>query len=145
MKAKMSALFWREVFAIESIIIAIVIGIIANLFNRMNGDKKKKPAPKKFQTSPGPVAQLPEEKKAKKKKKQAKKQEKPIGRIASASTQVKEQTDRLPQRERRSSMRDNKVSLENKDRSLLDMEEEDILKGIIFSEVLAPPKARRKK
>ncbi|WP_338750195.1 hypothetical protein [Bacillus sp. FJAT-52991] len=110
-----------------------MIGIIVNIFKRFSDNEKDK-------KSPGPVAQLPKTKKKAKKKKT-------VNKLKPAMEEVKVEIDPHPRQleQRIGSVRQERLKVKEEKRSSYEIEEEDVLKGIIFSQVLGPPKARRRK
>ncbi|MGM7635610.1 hypothetical protein [Bacillus sp. Hm123] len=106
-----------------------MIGIIVNIFNRFSDNEKDK-------KSPGPVARLPETNK-----------KKTVSELKQAVEEVKvEIAPPSRQLEQRiGSVRQERLKVKEERPSSYEIEEDDLLKGIIFSQVLSPPKARRRK
>ncbi|MBM7649994.1 hypothetical protein JOC78_002978 [Bacillus ectoiniformans] len=126
----------------ESIIIAIVIGIIASVTNRMK-ENNEKPVPRRTRPAPSEVPKktVVEQKvqTVKATVKEKAEQAKPGSRqpVREAGGRM-ERTAAHPYN--REAKRQNKASDQ-----ALNMDEADLVNGIILSEILAPPKARRKK
>ncbi|WP_203361708.1 hypothetical protein [Bacillus sp. REN10] len=119
--------------AIESFIIAIVIGLIVNIFKRFSDREKDK-------RSPGPVAHLPETNRQTKQKKTVR-SSKPLIEETRTETVPPFKEPEL----RIGSGRRERLEVQEEKHSSYEMEEDDLLKGIIFSQVIGPPKARRRK
>ncbi|MFK2824409.1 hypothetical protein QYG89_01690 [Bacillus sp. B190/17] len=130
----------------ESIIIAIIVGLISLMTGRLKGDKKEKRQPsaqpgKPFSSSASDVY------------KQAKKQKN--SQVKKSRTENKEEYEAKKTAAAKSEQSMGRLSRYQVDNETiqrasspaprLDIEADDLAKAVILSEILAPPKALRRK
>lgn len=127
----------------ESIILAIIIGLISVMTSRLKGDKKE---PKKTTAQPKKPASSSVTDVYKEAKKEVSRQAKRV------RTETQEKYEKVKKEERATGRLSRyeeesrkKIPLKAPAEQELEIGSDDLVKGLILSEILAPPKALRRK